>query len=386
MIRVAIAGTGGFAKSHHRAIRDLESEGLCTLVATCDPDPESGPNGLKCYPDYLEMIKAEEIDLVCLPTPVHLHAEQHRIAVEAGVQVYLEKPPTLWWPEFLSMIEVDVSALKKTNVGFNFIGDPFRRDLKQRILAGEFGKLESASLHAVWPRSTDYYERNEWAGSLTFGARWVLDSCIGNALAHYVENVLWLCGGPEIDQVASVSQVHAGLYRRHQITSFDTVLANCLIGDGIEFRIAATHTGEEHNFERERLTFELAEITFNRWDRAEVRWKRGGREIIESRLADGHRVLCHNLRETLAYRRGERERPITTLEDCLSFIALHTLCFASSGGIESIQSGSIERHHAIVEHLEKVLELFVEHKESPLRGIKVERGILEHFSEDWFDF
>ncbi len=372
MIRVAIAGLGGFAQSHHRAIRALEAEGLCQLVATCDPFLSAD------YTDYSEMLAKEQIDLVCLPTPVFLHAEQHRLAVDRGVQVYLEKPPTLWWPELLEMIELDRTAKRQTQVGFNFIGDPFRQALKRRVVSGEFGNLVGASLHAVWPRNSGYYGRNRWAGQVQLGGQWVLDSCIGNALAHYVQNILWMCG--PVDGIASVESVQAKLFRGHPISSFDTVMASIDL-DGVDFRIAATHLGNRHAFEHETLRFESAEIIFETWNHATIRWEDGILEELYSPFVDNHDVLCHNLRETFAYGRGERERPITTLEDSRSFVALHSLCFAASGGIETLEGVRIEDGYSLVEGIEDEL---VASLVAPPRGLATPITALENFQERWF--
>jgi hypothetical protein len=55
--------------------------------------------------------------------------------------------------------------------GFNFIIEPPRLALKQRMLAGEFGAC-AAPLSALWPRPTTYFRRNNWAGRLMSTTAW----------------------------------------------------------------------------------------------------------------------------------------------------------------------------------------------------------------------
>jgi predicted dehydrogenase len=383
MTRIAVAGLGGFAQAHLRAVQRLAAEGSCELVATCDPTRNDHPTGVRHYAELSDLLAAEKVDLLCLPTPVFLHAEHHRLAVEAGVQVYLEKPPTLWWPELLQMIAADRNATKATQVGFNFIVDPFRRSLKGRAIAGEFGALQSATLHGLWPRNVDYYARNNWAGKIKVGDRWVLDSCTGNALAHYVQNVLWMCGLGTLDAVARVTSVQAELSHAHRIESFDTILAECELGSGIPFRIAVSHVGKDRYFEREIFQFEQARVTLNGWSSAEIAWANGKTEVLESRFCDHQDLLFFNITETLAYRAGERSRPVTTLEDASSFVGLHTLAFASSGGVSRTENVSFDNGFAIVAENEDRLQAFVDNKTSIDRP-RVSWDRLDHVQPEWF--
>ena len=335
MLTVAVAGLGGFAAEHHAALAILEAQGVCRVVAACDPDPtlEGGrfrfaERGVGVYASLEALLAAHRPSLLTLPTPIPLHAAQHAMAVEAGVACYLEKPPSLWWPEFQAMRGIDRGA---TQVGFNFVGDPFRRSLKGRILAGEFGALREATLHAVWPRDAAYYARNDWAGRLRVGERWVLDSCIGNALAHYVQNLLFWCGTEGVDSVGRVREVRAWLGRTRPIESYDTALVEAQVEDAT-VRIGATH-GAGANSDRETLVFERARITFDRWDRARI----DGGETIASEIPDQGALLRHNLAQTLDFVAGRRDRPTTRLADAASFVALCDLALVSSGAIHEVR-------------------------------------------------
>src|SRR5213076_1326684 len=46
----------------------------------------------RLYDDYREMLKEKDLDLVLIGTPDHWHALQMIAAVEAGADVYVQKP------------------------------------------------------------------------------------------------------------------------------------------------------------------------------------------------------------------------------------------------------------------------------------------------------
>jgi predicted dehydrogenase len=343
---VAIAGLGGFAGSHHAAILALEQEGRCRLVCTCDPDPGGQQTQVEkfhlrerqvpIYNDYSAMLEteADRIDVVLLPTPIPLHAEQHAAAVALGKPCYLEKPPTLWWPEYLQMLETEKQATLSAQIGFNFVGDPLRNKIKSRMLSGEFGRVEGATLLCIWPRHAAYYERNNWAGKMSLNGQEVRDSCIGNALAHYVQDILFWCGSPHVHSIADVDKVRAKLFRAHAIESFDTAFVEATLSDGRWLRIGATHASSEVTRDRQVVYCAEATITFDSWHDARIERSDGSVEQARSEVENGGTLLQENIRAYFDYVKGESARPVTTLEDCRSFVALHNLAFLSSGQVE----------------------------------------------------
>ncbi|RYG24836.1 Gfo/Idh/MocA family oxidoreductase [bacterium] len=325
---VAIVGLGGYAAQHHAAFERLEAAGLCQVVATCDPVLDSAR--VPTYRSLDEMLgrHANELDVVTLPVPVPLHAPMHRQVVDMGLACYLEKPPTLWWPEYEAMMAVESRAVRPTQVGFNFIGDPFRQGIKARIDAGEFGKLKDASLLAVWPRDDKYYARASWAGRKTLSGKPVLDNPLGNAMAHHVQNLLFLSGANEI------VEVRARLLRAHPIESFDTAFVSAQLPSGVELRFAATHADSGAHFERETLTFENAKVVFTAWNRAEIH-RDGNVEHLVSEIPNHGAMLEHNL---AAYLDGIAPTPLSA---CGPFVSLIDLAFLSSGGVQPIAPSRI---------------------------------------------
>ena len=342
-VRVAIFGLGGFAACHHEAVARLEERGLARLVATCEPDPAAvaaataagrfAARGVRLFADYRDLLAAcrTDLDLVVIPTPIPLHAPMHDAATAAGLPCYVEKPPTLDPAELERMIAADTRARKASLVGFNFIVERPRLDLRTRLLAGEFGALRGATLHANWPRPGSYFTRNAWAGRLRDDAgRTVLDSCFGNAMAHFVHNLLFWAGGPGLFRWAELAAVRAELYRAHRIESADTFFVEADTVAGVPLRFAVSHACSGASFQTETVLCDKAVLRYSVGSQYEIRWHDGR---VERTPLERFDALHANYLEYFRYLRDGAPRPATTLADARAFVALHALSYLSSGGI-----------------------------------------------------
>ncbi len=349
-IRIAIIGLGGFAGSHHNAVAHLEERGHAKLVCTCDPRAETfvherekwkfAARGVGVFPDYRSMLAAcaHDLDLVVIPTPINLHAEMHAAVTALGLPVYVEKPPTLDHAELERMIEADARARKSALVGFNFIIEPPRLALKQRLVAGEFGALRGTTLSALWPRPASYFRRNNWAGRLMIDGRPVLDSCFGNAMAHFVHNMLFWAGPGELYSWAQLAAVRAELYRAHAIEGADTFFVEADTKSSVNLRFALSHACAGPASHNETVICEHAVLHYAVGHHIEVRWNDGRVERTTPEPFDG--LECNHL-EYYRYLRGETTRPATSLADSRPFVALNDLAHISSGRIATIPAALV---------------------------------------------
>lgn len=349
--RIAIFGLGGFAGHHHHSIARLEERGLARLIATCDPHPAQfakeqedwrfPARGVRVYPDYRSLLAEQQgnLDLVAIPTPIPLHAEMHAAATALGLPTYLEKPPTLDHAELERMIAADARARKASLVGFNFIIEKTRLALKQRLLDGEFGALRGATLAASWPRPRSYFARNNWAGRLLApDGRVVLDSCCGNAMAHFVHNTLFWAGHRDLFSWADLAAVRAELYRAHAIEGADTFFIEADTTQGVSLRFALSHACSGPSSHAETVLCDRATIRYVVGRHAEVRWTDGRTERIN---LDPFDALTENHLEYRRYLHGESPRPATTLADSRAFVHLNDLAHVSSSRIAPIPAALV---------------------------------------------
>jgi predicted dehydrogenase len=231
------------------------------------------------------------------------------------------------------MISADARLAKSSLVGFNFIIEKPRLRLKERLLSGEFGAIRAANLTALWPRPTSYFHRNEWAGRLMIEDKYVLDSCMGNALAHFVHNVLFWTGTGDLFSWAQLASVRAELFRAHRIEGADTFFVESVTTAGVTMRFALSHACSGTSSQVEEVVCEKATLRYVVGQQAEVRWADGRVEKIALGPFDG---LEENHLEYYRYLRGESQRVATTLSDSRPFVVLNDLAYVSSGLIADI--------------------------------------------------
>jgi len=341
--RVAVAGIGGFAATHHSALRELESEKLIQVVATCDPrERELGDwkeqfdfagRNVRIFDNFTAMLDAQEFDWIIIATPIALHASMHAACVERGLPCYLEKPPTLDPVELEKMIEVDSRATRETLVGFNYVYEPERLQLKERLLRGEFGALRQVSVRGGWRRSLAYYGRNNWAGKLRKDGTLLLDSCLGNAMAHYVHSALFFAGTERLDSWGMCRQIEAQLFRANAIEGADTVFLRGELNDSIEIRLALTHASESQSLMEEILVCEHAVIRLNRREKITIEFGDEKKEVVP--IAPRN-YLLENLRFFGEYASGASRRLLSNLIHCRPFVHLNAFAYLSTGKIHPI--------------------------------------------------
>jgi predicted dehydrogenase len=173
-VRVGIIGTGGMGTSHANALMDTNSRGDASVqvVALADPCDERRDYCLKaCVEkqpginiasgrDYHEMLAREDVHAVLVASPEHWHAQHVIDALEAGKDVYCEKPMTLELDEGL---EVRKAVLKHSDrifqVGTQMIMLPKYGAARQAIKDGKIGT-------PVWSQTS--YCRNSMTGEWNY--------------------------------------------------------------------------------------------------------------------------------------------------------------------------------------------------------------------------
>jgi predicted dehydrogenase len=288
----------------------------------------------------------------------------HRACVERGVAVYLEKPPTLDPAELEEMISLDARARRLTNVGFNFFTQPTRREIKRRILAGEFGSVRRVSVLHLCPRADSYYARANWAAKLMLGGRLVLDSPLGNAMSHHAHNVLFWAGRGELFSWTRAEGLSAELYRARAIEGPDTVFLRGSLDGGAELRIAMSHACAERGDGREIVECDNAVITYRFFPSGFHIHFNDGRE--ESFPADLSTFMTDNLNAYFDYLTGRADRPLTRLVDCRPFVHLNAMAYLAARRITTVapphdhaSTNADGQRFVAIDNLARVAEKFI---------------------------
>ncbi len=257
-LRFVVIGLGGFGLVHLQAVKWLEEQKTAKLtgIVALDIDRQNHPDlvgsytrdGVRFYNDIDDFFEngLETADVLTVPIGIHQHVPVSIRAMRAGLDVYCEKPISATVQEADELIQAEKETGKKVAIGYQHIYSHSIQQLKKRISSGLLGKPKSVKLMCGWPRSLQYFSRNEWTGKLRLNGHWILDSIANNACSHYVLNTLYLASDNPVS-AAKITSLESELYRANKIESTDTIQMKYKIGDNVSGYIFMTHTNRYEN-------------------------------------------------------------------------------------------------------------------------------------------
>jgi predicted dehydrogenase len=221
---------------------------------------------VKRFTDFRDLLKEPDIDAVVIATPDHWHALQAIAAMEAGKDVYVEKPLTITVREGRAIVEAQKRTGRVCAVGLNRRGSSVYQQLSGKVSNGLIGPVTSAQAFRIsnmypdgigrlspeapppdfdwdmWqgPRAARPYQYN----IAPYFFRWWQDysSQMGNWGVHYMDVIRWL-----MDQRAPVAiSASGGKYAvRDDRTIPDTmeVLFEMPAGAVVKFSIHEASSG-----------------------------------------------------------------------------------------------------------------------------------------------
>ncbi|MCA9248619.1 MAG: Gfo/Idh/MocA family oxidoreductase [Planctomycetales bacterium] len=154
--RVGLIGAGWYGKSD---LWRLIQVAPVDVVSICDPDQHMLAEAVEIasqrqlshkephrYNDYRQMLAEKDLDIVLIGSPDHWHALQAIAAVEAGADVYVQKPISVDVLEGEAMLAAARQHGRVVQVGTQRKSTPHLIDVKQRVveagLLGTIGHVE----------------------------------------------------------------------------------------------------------------------------------------------------------------------------------------------------------------------------------------------------
>src|SRR5579883_1970332 len=176
-INIGFLGVGGRCQQHIDTILQMQKDNKPVRpVAVCDVwDGQVKPGVIKgrgLYPsakrcglnaedkthvtkDYRRVLDLKDVDVVCIATPDHWHAKMTIDAMNAGKDVYCEKPMTKTIDEANAVVDAWKKTGRVMSVGVQWMADPLLRTINGMIRKGDIGHVAQAQ--------TSYY-RNSLVG------------------------------------------------------------------------------------------------------------------------------------------------------------------------------------------------------------------------------
>lgn len=149
--RVGLIGTGWYGKCDlFRLIQVAPVE----VVSLCDVDKrmladaaemtaqrQASHKKPRTYADYREMLKEKDLDIVLIGTPDHWHALQMIAAVEAGADVYCQKPISVDIAEGQAMLAAARKHKRVVQIGTQRRSTPHIAEAREIVRSGKLGKI-----------------------------------------------------------------------------------------------------------------------------------------------------------------------------------------------------------------------------------------------------
>lgn len=244
MRAAAVVGLG-IGTEHVRAMRRLPDRFV--VRAVCDPD-ESRSTAVaeRIGADVQtldEILRRDDIDVVALCTPPHLHREQIEQVLVAGKHCVCEKPLVGSMQHLDELEAIERASGARLMPVFNYRYGHGLQRLKHLVDLGVTGRLYSASMVLAWRRRAAYYAV-PWRGKKATELGGIL---LSHAV-HGIDAFLYLFGPP-----ASVVARTATLV--NDIETEDTAAAILEMPNGALITISAT-LGSAEEMSQHRFAFE----------------------------------------------------------------------------------------------------------------------------------
>lgn len=143
-VRAGVIGAGGRGRFMTGEFKEIGAQ----MDAVCDvyePNLKAGlaaaNTGARSYTDYRRLLEDKEIDAVLVATPDHWHAQMVIDAVEAGKDVYVEKPMCHTIEEGFRMVEAVRRTKRIVTVGTQRRSSPLFQEAAKFVTPERLGDI-----------------------------------------------------------------------------------------------------------------------------------------------------------------------------------------------------------------------------------------------------
>ena len=147
------------------------------------------------------MLEENDLELVSIATESGKHAAIALDAIDAGVNVIIEKPMAMNMADAEEIIKraaekhVKVSACHQNRFNVAI------QEVRKAIEGNRFGKLSHASINVRWNRNKGYYDQAPWSGT------WEEDGgCLMNQCIHGIDLLRWMMGDEVVEVYGATRQ------------------------------------------------------------------------------------------------------------------------------------------------------------------------------------
>ncbi|RAP75968.1 Gfo/Idh/MocA family protein [Paenibacillus montanisoli] len=191
MWRFGIIGCGTIADFHIEAIRGLAGASLTVVSSRTAAKAQAVAEREGCTwtGDYMELLRREDVDIVCVTASSGSHYRIGCAALAAGKHVVIEKPVAMRAAEAAELCRMAEERALTLSVISQRRFEPLHLEVKRIIAEGRLGKLLLAEVEVPFYRSQGYYDSAPWRGTIAEDGGALMNQGI-----HSIDLLLWFAG------------------------------------------------------------------------------------------------------------------------------------------------------------------------------------------------
>ena len=244
-LRIAVVGLG-VGMAHIGAL--VECRQRFEIVAVCDVDAERAAGlaerlrGVTAHTDLAEVCARDDVDVVDICTPPHLHGDHVATVLAAGKHAICEKPLVGSLAAVDELARLESASGRRVMPIFQYRYGHGLQKLRALVDAGVTGPVNTSSVEVAWRRRADYYAV-PWRG------RWQTE--LGGVLLshalHALDMLTYVAGPVERAFARTATRVN-------DIEVEDCAAASLAMRDGSLATVTAT-LGSPQEISRHRFSF-----------------------------------------------------------------------------------------------------------------------------------
>ncbi|MEM0969558.1 MAG: Gfo/Idh/MocA family oxidoreductase [Verrucomicrobiota bacterium] len=199
-LNFGLIGFGAWGEHHAKSITETEGAHLAAISArseasrtrATDTYPEA-----EVFADYHALLQREDLDVIDIVLPTHLHREASEAALAAGKHVLLEKPMAATMEDSHAIVQAAAKAGKHLAVGHELRLSSQWGEVRDRVQAGLIGEVK----YVLVELSRKPYRQGAegWRYDLDRVGNWILEEPI-----HFFDLSRWY-----LTEAGEPSQVYA---------------------------------------------------------------------------------------------------------------------------------------------------------------------------------
>lgn len=209
-LRIAIIGAGVIGAVHARLTTRLGK--TASLAAVVDVDETKAHElaaeyGAQTYTSASAAYRATRIDVASICLPSAYHADAVVEALEAGIDVIVEKPIDVTLDAADRVIAAEKATGRTVSVVSQRRFQPVASFIHSVVANGDLGRITSGVVESAFFRPQEYYSSGDWRGTVGVDG----GGALMNQGIHALDLLLWMLGTPVSVSAKTGRLAHDGI-------------------------------------------------------------------------------------------------------------------------------------------------------------------------------